>query len=442
MNKCKLTRAFLKDIKNGIKGGKKNRKTTLWLKKWPVTLKNNTVFHKNKPLVAKEDIPGILTKELLHGGCPLAIESAFNYLYKNMWGISRRDLADFLKKTERYQLMRTRPPDPNVRRGSYMQNREGVTRFLMTKKHGGLNHLAADLMFIPKTWSKNAYFLCVVHIRSGYSWFVAMIEKTPQHTLTKFKPIVKEIEQKYGKIGMLSTDMGGEFLGVFKKFLDKKEIKHQIDHKSYWAEKKIQTFGRIFGTMIFSHKYREALALSLEKVRNIKNRVTGKAPSDFTRKDNFARMKPYKKLKKGHRKARGEIMFKVKDRVRHLLKAADQISKFYKSYRSLEGTAKHSNWSKTVYVVQKKRASAGISSYFLNSKWYKGFQLQKVGEVLTLNPSKTKGEMATKQRKKAIQKVPQQPKYRKVKSLEIDMVNWGQPLLRGKRKRKKVNYRV
>jgi hypothetical protein len=153
-------------------------------------------------------------------------------------------------------------------------------------------------------------------------------------------------------------------------------------------------------------------------------------------------MKPYKKLKKGHRTARKEIMFKVGDRVRHLLKAADQINNFYKSYRSLEGTAKHSNWSKTVYVVQKKRASAGISSYFLNSKWYKGFQLQKVGEVLTLNPSRPKGEMATRQRTKAIQKIPQEPKYRKVKSLQIDMINWGQPLRRGKRKRKKVNYRV
>ena len=67
-----------------------------------------------------------------------------------MWGISRRDIRDFLQTTERYQLMKTRPPDPNKTKASYMSDREGVTRFLMEKKHGGKNHLAADLHVYSK----------------------------------------------------------------------------------------------------------------------------------------------------------------------------------------------------------------------------------------------------------------------------------------------------
>ena len=193
--------------------------------------------------------------------------------------------------------------------------------------------------------------------------------------------------------------------------------------------------------MITMHDFREALALSLEKLNNIRSRITGKAPVDWTKFDNVKRRKPSRKLKKGYRKARGEIIFKVGDKVRHLLKAAEQLNKFYKSYRSLEETAKHSNWSKTVYVIQKKRTGAGISSYFLNGKWYKGYQLQKVDGVLKLNPQEARPEKVPKQRKKAIQKIAKPPKYRKVKTLQIDMLGWGQPV-RGKRKRKKVNYKV
>ena len=131
------------------------------------------------------------------------------------------------------------------------------------------------------------------------SWFEPQSSKTPQMTLTKFKPILKEVEKKYGKVGMLSTDFGGEFLSVFKKFLEKRGITHQLDHKSFWAEKKIQTFGRLFGNLITVHGFRKALALSLEKIRNIKNRVTKKAPADWTKQDNEKRLPPARMLNKG-----------------------------------------------------------------------------------------------------------------------------------------------
>ena len=101
------------------------------------------------------------------------------------------------------------------------------------------------------------------------------------------------------------------------------------------------------------HGFRKALALNLEKIRNIKNRVTKKAPADWTKQDNEKRLPPARMLKKGKRMPRQTIVFELKDSVRHLLKAADQINAFYKSYRSLEGTNKHANWSKQVYKVLK-----------------------------------------------------------------------------------------
>ena len=440
MNKCRITKDFLKDIRAGLRKGKMNRKTRMWLKKWPVTLDGRNVMYKGKPLTAKEDIAKILTKELLTGGCPLGIESAFNYLYTKRWGISRRDIGAFLKNTERYQLMKTRPPDPNRIRGDYMHNREGTTRFLMSKKHGGPNHLAADLMTIPETWSKYKYFLCVVHIKSGYVWFEPQTSKTPEQTLSKFKPIVKEVEKRYGPVGMLSTDHGGEFLGKFLAFLNRKKITHQIDHKSFWAEKKIQTFGRIFGNMMTVHDFRKALALSLEKIRNIKTRTTGVAPAQWTEKDGLQKSK---RLKKGARKKRATVVFNVGDRVRHLLKAAEQINIMYKSYRSLDGTSKYANWSKQVYTIEKRRSAGGVYSYYLNKKWYKGWQLQRVDGAVKLSLSKKELEQATERLMKTIGHMPKQPKFRKVKSLEIDMRGWEQPMRprRARRAQTRVNYK-
>ena len=176
-------------------------------------------------------------------------------------------------------------------------------------------------------------------------------------------------------------------------------------------------------------------------MRNIKNRVTGKAPADWTAKDNVKRLKPSKLLKKGTRKQRKTIVFSEGDQVRHLLKAADQINKFYKSYRSLEGTNKHANWSKQLYIIQKTRYAGGLWLYYLNSKWYKGWQLQKVDGVLKLRLDTKAVGKVTRQQKKAIEKLPKQPKYRKVLGLDIDMKGWTQPL-RSKRVRKKINYRV
>ena len=116
--------------------------------------------------------------------------------------------------------------------------------------------------------------------------------------------------------------------------------------------------------MITVHGFRKALVLTLEKIRNIKNRVTKKAPADWTKDDNKKRLPPSRVLNKGKRKANKTIVFQKGDRVRHLLKAADQINMFYKSYRSLEGTNKHANWSKQVYEIKKKHFLAGNWLYF------------------------------------------------------------------------------
>ena len=94
-----------------------------------------------------------------------------------------------------------------------------------------------------------------------------------------------------------------------------------------------------------------------------------------------------------------------------------------------------------MYKIQKKRFSAGNWIYYLNQKWYKGWQLQKVNGVLKLSLDPRVPEKVPKQLKKALLKIPEEPKVRKVLGLDIQMKGWDKPL-RAKRVRKKVNYKV
>ena len=150
----------------------------------------------------------------------------------------------------------------------------------------------------------------------------------------------------------------------------------------------------------------------------------------------------------------------------------------YKSYTAFRGVdkgkRKYCNWSREVVPIQKIRKRSGEKVYLIlgewkktselkdetihkklqqgdvilnlvGGKWKKAHDLQKVKSVIKLEPDEPLPVKARKQAKKRKPTTeptsagPVEPKYRKVKSLEIDMKGW-KPR-RSKRIRKKINYK-
>ena len=280
MNRCNLTKDFLSQVKEGLRGKKVTAKIKKWIQKWKPELKFRTkVWYKGKVIVPIEETSEILRRLLLEGGCPLSIEGCFNYIFPKMWGFPRRLIRDFIQSTERYQLMRVRTRNPEKARSTNSRNKEGATKFMQMKKYysGPTNHLSIDLMEIPLDWSGYRYFFCCVHSSTKRCWFVPMESKSAQKTLTTFKKILSEVEKDIGEVTQMSSDKGSEFVNKkMEAFLNRKGIKHRHDDKAHIAEKKIQEFGRVFGYLITVHKFRKSLDLSLKKLNNVVFRTHSK----------------------------------------------------------------------------------------------------------------------------------------------------------------------
>jgi hypothetical protein len=424
INRHKISDVMLAQITKALHGKKVSNKINKFITKFPgLKLKKDKVFLNEKRVLSTEELPQILNDELTAGECPLGIDSCYSFLHTKYCGsLTRRNVSAFIKSLESWQLNRTRPPNPDRVKATYTQHREGVTRFLLSKKRGGSwNHLTGDLMYIPKQWSKYKYFLCVVHVRSSYCWFESISERHPKDLIAPMKTILTEAESKFGKVEFFSSDKGSEFLGEFAAFLRARGIKVQNGHKSYHAERKIGQFGRAFGQLFgIGVKFEKALALTVRKLNNVKSRVYGKTPVSVGTHD---KLKKPRILKKGRRKQNPFKQFAIGQRVRYLKKNAEITNVMYKSYGGTSRKTKHENWSKITPEIIDKKNNLGIWKYKLSSdeKWRKGYELQQIDEVRKLvvkkkSPIKLPG--LQKKIAKIKEKMPKVRKDKIIKALE------------------------
>ena len=171
INRYVITDKMLHDIHEGLSGKVVDLRTAAFLKTFPgLENRRGTLFFGEKQLISTEQLPKILNDELVSGGCPMSCEAAYNYLRNKYIGaLTRRKVSEFIKSLESWQLNKPRPPNPDQIRATYKNQFEGTTRFLLATVSGGnWNALSSDLMYCPKQWSKYKFFLCVVHMRSGY----------------------------------------------------------------------------------------------------------------------------------------------------------------------------------------------------------------------------------------------------------------------------------
>ena len=106
-------------------------------------------------------------------------------------------------------------------------------------------------------------------------------------------------------------------------------------------------------------------------------------------------------------------------------KNADTLNGFYKSYGATSRKPKHENWSRTTPKIIEKKIVRGTSLYKLEgeTKWRKGWTLQKVKEVRKLVRPKEKVKKPAHVQKKIAEIKEKKPKVRRerdMKNLEAD----------------------
>ncbi len=445
INRYKIDYDFIKRLQKGL-GGKPDEQIQRVLKAFPkLEKRNNKVFLGNQELLPVEDLHAVLNDELISGLCPMSCEAAYNFLKEKYVGsLTKRNVREFIMSLESWQLNRKRQPNPDNIKASYKHERDGITRFLLGKRSGGdWNHVSADLMYIPKQWSKFSYFFCIVHVRSGFCFFEPLTDRRAQDLVSPFRKVLAKIEERFGPVKLMTTDDGSEFKKEFTQFLKSRGIRHLHEHKSYVCERKIGQFGKTMGKLLgLGVLFEEALVLSITKLNNTLSKVTGHTPTNVKKN---TKLKPFRKLRKGQRRHRKLQEYEEGDSVRFAKKNQEDTNIFYKSYGSTSRRPKHENWSKEVVKIITKKIVFGMPLYKLprKTKWLKGWELQLVPALRTLSVPRTKIKLPTDLRKKIASVQKQTPIVRMdkdLRSLVSDLGTYWKPE-RARRQRKKINYK-
>jgi len=414
MNQYKITLDRLKEFAALIKAGKKNA----FLKKFKVEVDGHGVLtYKGKRIIPKEHVEDVIRDAIRDDG-PLGIESLFWHLYHSYWGISRRVISAFLHRQESYQLLKRRP-DKHKSKANYKWS--GITDGYDKKKYGAV--LGIDLVEPSQGSSRPAWIgktkniLVVVHKKSLYVWTAPMPSKTAPQTLSKFKPILKDAESKFGPITQIDMDGGYEFLGPWKPFMQERKIKRQVLSKVTYVEKAnstVQRYMHWLGDGYESMPFTEALKAATKKKNNIKSRSTGATAVSLIGKPHIKR-KHRKQNTTGKARKRKTLRIHPGDRVRYMLAYGDEKNVMYKSYIGLlKIDAKRGpRWSK-VYNVVETKVFTGKKKYRVNGMWKFKHELQLIkGEVETAKP-RYKAKPKPKSKKLVVDRVKPLPKKRSV----------------------------
>ena len=451
INRWKIDRPFYNELLSGLRGKTVSERATRFLKKFPkLTRKKDKIFLGSKQLLSTDMLDQVLNDALIAGDCPMSCEGCWYHLRdKYVGSLTRGKVTRWIQSLESWQLERTRPPNPDVTKGDYKHRREGITRFQLSRKNNGSwNALGMDLMYISKHWSKFLYFLCVVHLRSGYCWFVPLTNRKAKTLITPVEQILEDVKKRFGApCKLVVTDPGAEFQGDFAEFLSSNKIRLDNEHKAYHCEKKIQQFGRTFSQLLGTKKvgFNKALILSVNKLNNTLSRVTGLKPIQV---GHHTKVKKPRKLRKGKRERRPVQEFLVGQRVRFLKKNAEITNVFYKSYGSSSKLPKHENWSTGIHNITERKVIFGQPRYRLageTTKWRKPWELQLVKPKILRTLSKPKKEpVLSKTDRQKLQKLKNEtPTVRQdkhMKEIESDLGDYWKLPVSGRRRRKRVNY--
>ena len=411
MNKCRIHRSFLAEVRKAMRT-KKAGKALKWASKWKLKQKDGHLWHEGRKVVPIEDTEAILKKEATSGGMPLSRDGAYSYLKTKYVGFKQKQINAWLKRVESLQLLHRRNnAEP---RGRNRRPKEGVTNWRMASFNEGRFSLGIDLFEFPKEWTSWNFCFVAVLKRNGFVWCYPMSRKTSQACKTKLLKVFEDCKQRFGRIPTgVTSDKGGEFKGEVSKMLKKKRIKQRFEKKlCAFVENKMSQIFRQFAVMIELHGFDKALELSTTKVNNTKSRITDKAAISWKPKDFFTVKRKQRKLK-ARIKHKPHAKYPVGQRVRHLLRAAFDKEKLYKSYEGIKNKPKW-QWSRAIYTIEKRRLRQGFENRYKlsNGEWYDGSQLQPIADgplVRLTKPESAKSDTSRKRASKQSMPVPDLP---------------------------------
>ena len=134
MNRCHISRQYLRDLLDGARGKPKNRKVRDFLEKWKPTIHQGKLYYGDRRIVPYEETEAILKREAEENGMPLSRDGAFHYLKKKYVGFKKRHIIAWLKRVELLQLIHRRP---HKETRINTRNREGTANYFM--KNNKLN---------------------------------------------------------------------------------------------------------------------------------------------------------------------------------------------------------------------------------------------------------------------------------------------------------------
>ena len=380
MNKCRINRPFLTEVRKAIRLSKRDGKAAKFAKKWKLKLVGNKLYHQKRQLVPAEDVEKILKKEASYEGMPLSRDGAYRYLRKKYVGFKLKAIAGWLKRVESLQLIHRRNnAEP---KGRNRRPKEGVTNWRMASFNEGRFSVGIDLFEFPKEWTSYDYCFIAVLKRNGFVWAYPMSNKSSQLSKTKLQHVFDDCKRRFGRIPTgVTSDKGKEFYGQVSKMLKAKRVKQRFEKKlCAFVENKMSQVFRQFAVMFKIHGFEKSLSLSVEKVNNTVSRITGKAAVDWKPRDFFTIKRKHRKLK-ARIKHRAHPEYPIGQRVRHLLRAAFDKEKMYKSYEGMRNKSKF-QWSRPIFTIVKRRLRPGFEHRYKLSdgEWYDGKDLQPIAD--------------------------------------------------------------
>lgn len=323
LNRFHYTEAFMQSLVDGS-----NQK---FIQKYhPVIGKKITI--NNHTIVPEKIVFQVVKQQLERRDAPLGIRSAEAHLKTKYIGVKRKFIQEYLNSLKKYDALKTQPATRKKNRKGVV---EGKTQGIFK---GNPNTVETDLIELSRNkfdldWmGEYKHTLTCVHPFSGYCWAKLMRNKLASTVAPLLEGILDDYKENFEKVPVLTHDAGGEFEKQTKAMLTRKGIRSKILNKGKYIEKINSTLQRYMKYLQENMNIRKCLKLALNKMNNIVNRKTNKAPNALVGK-NLRKEVPKRKNKRYSGKHKPIVKYEIGDSVQMLTKSADRATaKMYKSY--------------------------------------------------------------------------------------------------------------
>ena len=336
------------------------------------------------------------------------IERLWNHVRgrDGFFGLKFREVKKFVEKQQSYQLTK-QFRNPGTRRKGYKVSGEEKGNGFTTVRAPKPGHsIQIDLMFFNPLerlkGTKYSGVLNVLDVHSRKAWSKPFKTKKAKEIKKIFKEIITQIESEKGKksVKHMNQDDGKEFMGVFKKYVDKKGIKQHISARDDFAKNPIvERFNRTVRELMakFAEDYPGEQILGrwqeiIKGYNNTYHKTIKNKPQKVWAK--------HPKEKNTQKYYDVDYDFKVGDKVRVVRK------------KTLVEKGKYA-WKPGLYTIQKKKKRSYVlisSSGEVQKRRYMGYEMQKVDSDVQVSDQYSKREAKKAKKKKAAAKAKKRQK--------------------------------